>query len=371
MNLVVISHTEHYKNENNEILGFGPTVREITHLGKSLEKIYHVAPLHDKMPPKSALPYTSRNIYYVPLKPTGGTNLFDKLKVLYLAPYNLRIIYKALKDADVIHFRAPTSMGVFVLPFISLYKKPKWIKYAGNWVQENPPLTTRFQRWWLKNNFQRSKVTINGNWENLSEHLIPFENPCLTEEELQSANDIAEKKDFSENLNICFVGRIEKEKGASVLIEAIMLLESLEKINTIYFVGTGYLKELLEKKAAQISGKIRFTGILSRDRLNEIYAQCHLFCLPSESEGFPKVLAEAAAYGCVPIVSDISAIGQYIDETNGYLLKKNTAQNIAALLEEVFKDRYQLKEKASEVIKLSEKFTYKRYVHRILREVIK
>lgn len=370
MKLVVISHTEHYKSENNEILGFGPTVREINHLGQSFEKIYHVAPLHKKLPPNSALPYNSRNIYYVPLKPTGGRRFIDKLSIIYLAPYNLYKIFKAISKADVIHFRAPTSMGIFVLPLISLHKKPKWIKYAGNWVQENPPLSSLFQRWWLKNNFQNSKVTINGSWDNLPNHILSFENPCLTEIELECANKEASEKEYSKKINICFVGRIEKEKGASILLDAIMLLTSLDNLNAVYFVGEGNLKEHLEKKAAEFSSKNIFTGILSRDRLNEIYTKCHIFCLPSDSEGFPKALAEAAAYGCVPIVSDISAIGQYIDESNGYLVKAD-AQSIAEILENVLKERSQLIEKAIEVVKLSRKFTYQRYIHRILHEVIK
>ena len=45
--------------------------------------------------------------------------------------------------------------------------------------------------------------------------------------------------------------------------------------------------------------------------------------LPSYSEGFPKVIAEAMNFGCIPIVSDISCIRQYIiNGKNGFLINQ-------------------------------------------------
>jgi hypothetical protein len=40
------------------------------------------------------------------------------------------------------------------------------------------------------------------------------------------------------------------------------------------------------------------------------------------------VIAEAMNFGCVPIVSEVSAITQYINATNGYVLGEVTAANL-------------------------------------------
>ena len=40
------------------------------------------------------------------------------------------------------------------------------------------------------------------------------------------------------------------------------------------------------------------------------------------SEGFPKVIAEAINFGCIPVVSNISAIGHYVkDNVNGMYIQ--------------------------------------------------
>ena len=50
--------------------------------------------------------------------------------------------------------------------------------------------------------------------------------------------------------------------------------------------------------------------------------ESHFLLLPTvASEGFPKVIAEAWSNSCLPIVSDVSCIAQYVkDAENGYLV---------------------------------------------------
>ena len=60
-----------------------------------------------------------------------------------------------------------------------------------------------------------------------------------------------------------------------------------------------------------------------------IYSKCDFIILPSKSEGFPKVIGEAMNYGCIPIVSDVSCISQYIQNgVNGFLIKPITSKEI-------------------------------------------
>ena len=65
--------------------------------------------------------------------------------------------------------------------------------------------------------------------------------------------------------------------------------------------------------------KIEFLGEVNKSSLNKIYEKCHILVLPSKSEGFPKVIAEAGAFGCVPVVSKVGSINHYINSNNGYL----------------------------------------------------
>jgi glycosyltransferase involved in cell wall biosynthesis len=261
---------------------------------------------------------------------------------------------------------------MYIIPYLSFRKRPKkWFKYAGNWTQQNPPFSYSFQRWWLKSNFQDSIVTVNGKWPGQQKHVISFENPCITTEELKEANAIAKNKNFDGKLTICFVGRVEEQKGVGRIIETFKLLPDVD-VEKIIFVGDGPERKIFEEKAKGLKVKAIFMGGLSRFKLNDIYKESHIFCLPSTaSEGFPKVIAEAAAYGCVPVVSDISSIGQFVKHNeNGILLKDVAPEIIAKAFNEVLENRDHLKYLSTNVVDIATPFTYDHYNSRIKNEVL-
>ena len=369
MKLVIISHTPHYTKGGN-YLGWGPTINEINHLSKLFSKIYHIAPLYDdEKCPKSSLSYHSSKIKYIPIIPGGGKSILAKIKFLLSVPSNLKTIHRICNNIDFIHLRTPTNIALYVLPYLYFYSgKLRWVKYAGNWNQKNAPFSYEIQRLWLKKNLQRSFVTINGTWPNQKPHILSFENPCVTEIELNKTKNIIRKKKYNKKLNLCFVGRLEKEKGVSLLISALEKIKDKSFINTVYIVGEGPALNDNCYRASKINDvSIIFKGPISRMELNQIYEMSHIIIHPSLSEGFPKVLAEAAAYGCVPIVSKVGSIGQYINKRNGILLNNISSDAIITALISLEKNRKELQKKAFESYYLSKKFTYERYNRRILR----
>lgn len=316
MTLAIISHTEHYLTTEGQLVGWGSTVTEINHLLEFFDTIYHVAMLHPGPAPQSALPYASDRIVFVALPAVGGPDWTDKLQILRQAPKILRSIRQTLKQVDYFQFRAPTGMGVFVIPYLTLFSSKKgWFKYAGNWQQVHPPLGYRIQRFLLKH--QRRKVTVNGFWEGQATHCLTFENPCLTEEELALGADLLKTKSLEGALRFCFVGRLEDAKGVGRIIEAFKGLSSEERtrVAAIDFVGEGQ-KMTDYQEACEGSGlPFYFHGTLGRAEVHAVYQRSQVLLLPSSaSEGFPKVIAEAMNYGCIPLVSNVSAIGHYIHQ---------------------------------------------------------
>jgi len=370
MRLAIISHTPHYFREG-KITGWGPTVREINHLTEIFDEIYHIAPLHKDKSPDSSVSYNSNKINFIPLKPYGGESLSEKYSIITTARYNLNKIRTILDKVDWVQFRAPTAMGLYVLPYLSLKSKPKkWVKYAGNWQMEDPPLSYRLQKWWLKKNFMRSKVTINGQWEGQEPHILNFQNPCMDEAELDRAKKIALEKDFEKKLTICFAGTLTKNKGVDILLGALNKIKSKDEIREVIFAGEGNEKKRYEETAGKINMQISFRGLLDRKSLEKVYEESHLIILPSESEGFPKVIAEAAAFGCVPVVSDISSIGQYFNDTNGFLLKNINSDEISAAISLAISDKEGLKKKSLNCLRIAELFTFENYNKNLKEKIL-
>ena len=368
--LTIISHTEHYKNINGEIVGWEPTVREINHLSNIFDFVYHVAPFYSETPHNANAPYKSDKIKYIPIKPTGGQGILKKLGILLHMPFIMVKLIRIINKTDWVHFRAPTNLGFIVLPLLSLYKyKKKWVKYAGNWKQQEIPLSYSIQRWWLSKNYNKSIVTINGKWNDQKQHLITFLNPCLNEEELSMANIIGQNKDYSQDLNVCFVGRLDLNKGINRILKAINDIGKMKKIKSIDIVGGDYG---YDKNSLIINNiKTNYWGWINRGKLNHIYEKSHIIILPSQSEGFPKVIAEAAAFGCIPIVTNIFPINQLIlHEVNGLLLDNPSSEKIRECILKVDKGAFKLKDISKLTMKLSNQFTYRHYVNRIEDEII-
>ncbi len=374
MKLVIISHTEHYLNPQGTIVGWGPTVNEINHLAPHFESVTHVAMLHKSNAPKSSIKYDKDNIHFVPLPPLGGTSFLSKLKLLFAILKVLKIVEKALKNADAFQLRTPTGIGVFLIPYLWLCTNKKgWFKYAGNWSQQNPPIGYGLQRWMLKK--QNRIVTINGTWPKQSKHCLTFENPCLTTKDLEKGAEVFATKTLPNKIHFCYVGRLESPKGVGRIIDAFLNLSNAvrDRVGMVHFVGDGNEASNFKSKVEESNIDFRFHGYLKRENVFDIYKKSHFFLMPTTaSEGFPKVIAEALNFGCIPLVSNVSAIGQYIHhKKNGFVLKEASTEELKLQIEYLL----QMKNSDYKSYLLSSRdmvksFTFKHYNSRILNEIL-
>ena len=369
MKLTIISHTPHYLNSNCEICGWGPTILEVNSLLQTFDDIDHIAPLHYGENPNSSIKYSSSRIRFIPLKKTGGKGLISKLYSILKIPSNLWIIHSNIKNSDIVQFRGPTGIGLYLIPYLSLRSNPKrWFKYAGNWIENNAPITFKIQRWMMNANIANCKVTINGKWPKQKAHLFSFENPCLTIEEVRIGAKFAKAKNFEGDLIMCFVGSLAPFKGALRAVKAV-LNSHTKRISRFIIIGDGPEKYDIEQIANNNNIIFEIKGFQERSSISEIYKIAHLIILPSESEGFPKVIAEAAAYGCIPLVSDVSSIGQYINSTNGFLMKDGEIETIIDNLK-IVENSSELTLLSNNVQNIAESFTFEYYNFRIAKEIL-
>ncbi|REE81976.1 glycosyltransferase involved in cell wall biosynthesis [Lutibacter oceani] len=369
--LLIISHTEHYSLKNNEIVGLGSTVRELNYLATLFEEVIHLAPLHKETAPKSAIRYQN-NVTYVPLKPSGGKG-FMKLNIFLYAPHNLAIVKKYCNEATIIQFRAPTGIGLYILPYLKYFnKKPYWVKYAGNWVAKELPLGNKLQRWWLQHKISpKTTITVNGNWQNQPKNIISFENPCLDSNDRVIGAEIIAKKVLEDKINFCFIGGLNANKGIEMLVNVFSKLNA-NNLGTLHIVGDGVLRNRLEVEAKKATNTIVFHGYSSKESIVEIYKKCHFIVLPSKSEGFPKVIGEAMNFGCVPIVSEVSCINQYVQNNyNGYLIKPLIEENLRNVIQQsLLLSNVDFIKYIDINYKMAEKFTFNYYLKRIQKEIV-
>lgn len=352
-----------------KIVGWGATVNEVNFLADYWDEVVHIACFYDSPAANSSLPYLKENISFVPIPPYGGKRFFDKILIITKIPKIIYTVIKNIKGSTEVQLRVPTSMGLFLLPLFSFFIARRflfWVKYAGDWGQINPPLANRIQRFWLKKNWSRCIVTINGFWKNQPSHCKSFENPCLSKEDILYGKSIAVEKKFTKPYNFCFVGRLDEVKGVSRILDSLKNIP-FNDINEVNIIGDGEQMNKYLKQSDFLKSKIFFHGAQNKQFVHEVMKKSHFLLLPSYAEGFPKVVAEAACYGVIPIVSDVGSISHYINENNGFLweINKDGLGYKTVLIEAMAADELMLEKKSIEIVKLAELFTFENYLKKL------
>jgi glycosyltransferase involved in cell wall biosynthesis len=103
---------------------------------------------------------------------------------------------------------------------------------------------------------------------------------------------------------VVFVGRVSREKGAHVLVEALRRTTA-----RCVMVGWGDIREELERQTAGMP--VLFTGPLEHRHLAHLFALADVAVTPSTfPEAFGMVAAEAAACGAPPLVARHSGLAE-------------------------------------------------------------
>ena len=365
MRLLVISHTPHYLG-TDRYCGWGPTVRELDHLAELFSDVTHIAPVYPDPPPSSALAYGSSRIRLRPVEPAGGQTPWAKAGILATYPQYARAIGEELRHADVVHVRCPANISLLALWLLSIDKRPayRWVKYAGNWQPDGrEPRSYRLQRRWLAGNRHRGLVTVNGRWPDQPPHIHSFHNPCLTDEEVDAGRAAAIAKPLTSPIELLFAGALNEGKGAGRVLQVARELQHCGVGFRLVMLGDGSDRPRYEAWTREngLDG-VTFAGWVPRADVSRYYAAAHFILLPSRSEGWPKVLGEAMAFGAVPVAAAVSGIPQILAESRaGVALPPDDIAGMAAAIVRYLDDPGLWLEASRAGVAMAPRFTYRAY----------
>jgi glycosyltransferase involved in cell wall biosynthesis len=360
-------------DQNGQPFALAPVLRELESLSLTFERITWIGFKRPEYRGNAAFsPVQNPKIRLIWLDSCGGDRFRDKLEVLARSPGMAFCILREIFRHGVVYTRAP-SAPAFIATLLSVFfpKKIFWHKYAGNWAQPDAPRFFAFQRRVLSR-ASNSKVTLNGKWPAQPAHCLSFENPCLDQAEIERGKAILAQKNYSEPLVFCFVGRLETAKGVHWILEAFRNLDSNPRIGTLHLVGDGPLRPECEALAKKLRIKVLVHGFLGPEQVHQVMAASHILLLPSKAEGLPKVLAEGANMGCIPIITDVSCIGQYIRHgENGFLLEPERLPEgqLAEIMDQLPAAEV-LAQIAARANQLCPDFSYEHFVGRVQREIL-
>ncbi|WDP88458.1 MAG: glycosyltransferase [Desulfobacter sp.] len=239
---------------------------------------------------------------------------------LYYPPFLEMLDYCFQQNFTHIHSATPGPMGlaalaiarILKLPLTSTYHTqfPQYAKYltGDDFIED---MTWRFMIWYY-DQMDQIYVSSQNSFDELSEKGINPQKIRIIPRGINTALFSPSKrngilnKDYGVRDNavkFLYVGRVSREKNLPLLVEAFLDICSRRKDVHLTVVGDGPYAGEMKRRLREVPAS--FTGYLSGNALQEIYASADLFVFPSTTDTFGNVVLEAQSSGLPVIVSDI------------------------------------------------------------------
>lgn len=151
----------------------------------------------------------------------------------------------------------------------------------------------------------------------------------------------------TQGIQLLTVARLAEKKGHTWTLKALAQLKDEYPILTYHVIGDGPLKEALAQEADKLGIKenVIFHGVLMKEKIMPLYAECDIFILSSitaangDMEGQGLVLQEAQAVG-LPVVSTLhnGIPDGVIEGKTGYLVPEKDADTLAQRLKDLIEN---------------------------------
>jgi glycosyltransferase involved in cell wall biosynthesis len=339
MTFAIITHVPHILDQN-QYFAYAPYVREMNVWSKYADKLFIVAPRSKSLKSPIEINYEHRNIDFVSIESFDILSLKAIFNTIFRIPKISWQIYSAMQKADHIHLRCPGNIGLLgSIVQILFPNKTKTAKYAGNWdPKSKQPFTYRLQKWILSSTFltRNMQVLVYGEWEGSSKNIKPF----FTATYHESEKSPLIQKDFNGQICFIFVGALVSGKRPFYAIQLVEMLHKKGYNVTLELYGEGVERKKMENYINQnnLDNVVSLKGNQTQDTVKKAYARSHFAILPSESEGWPKAIAEGMFWGCIPVATKVSCVPFMLDYGHRGILISLDLEKDVRQLETILKD---------------------------------
>jgi len=158
---------------------------------------------------------------------------------------------------------------------------------------------------------------------------------------------------------IIFIGRLEDNKGADLLIEAVSKLKVENEKLKVVIVGIGSLLESLKSKvkSLKLENNIIFHGwAKDQNEVAKLFNQSKILVMLSYNEGGPRVVLEAMACGVPVIATKVGLVPDIIkDGESGNIVRWEPAE-IAGKIKDLISDSEKYGKYRKNGIEIANKF---------------
>lgn len=170
--------------------------------------------------------------------------------------------------------------------------------------------------------------------------------------------DAAGRDGGGRDIDVLFVGRLSREKGVDILLEA---MRSVPGRPRLVIAGDGPLKAELQQQAERSGVGAEFLGWIGPDDVPALVARAHVQVVPSRSEPQGVVVIEALAAGTPVIGARVGGIPEMVhDGVTGWLVAPNDPAALRAAISEALTDRERVAAMRGPARRSAEQFSVER-----------
>lgn len=362
-----------HKRSGNRYAGYTPYVREMNLWLKYVDEVRIVAPVSKQAPDALEAYYQHDKLRLTAVPFLDFRTLWTALASAFKIPVVLYQLIAAMIWANHIHLRCPSNIGLLALVVQIFFPgKVKTVKYANNW----DPSSSQSYSYRLQQNILRkgrltrnATVLVYGDWHEKNPNIVPFFTASYSR-----ANAVdTEIREISKDapLKLIFVGTLTSNKRPLDCVKSLQLLREKGYDASLNMFGDGDQRSVLQSyiDENQLSSYVHIWGKQSPDKVETFFNRAHFLVFLSMTEGWPKVVAEAMWWGCLPITTNVSCVSQMLGGDSRGLIVEPEAARVADAISQLVANPQLYKAKCSEAMTWSRLYDLENFEREIIKYI--
>lgn len=279
--------------------------------------------------------------------PTWGTGNAPKRFALFLMAVLRLLIMGVFRRADLVHLHFAKGGSVwrkfFLARLARLLRLPTLLHAHSGSFPDFYEAQSSWRRRWIAHTAQNASrlIVLSEGWKQYYQQTLGvaqaqievLPNPVHLPESLPDRSG-------RETVTFVFLGKIDENKGAFRLIEAVSLLpEALRQRARFMVAGHGAVEEARQRVQELGLPEVTVLGWVQPAQRETLLTEGDVLVLPSLREGLPMSILEAMSWGMPVITTPVGGIPEFVqDGVNGLLVPPMDIPALCSAIQRLIED---------------------------------
>lgn len=347
---------------------------QMQYLSELFSSTVLVLPVSRRATPDGEMVLNGKSLRVCPLSQLQSENARRKLIFPFWLLRNAPRIVGAFVNSDAVHAPIPSDLGMVAMLLAIIAKKKLLVRYGGNWFEQKT-LFEKIGRKIMERFGGGRYIMFATGWSNMPPSSMNRSIHWIFSTTFTAAEVEAYGRQRgicgSRKLRVITVGRQDGHKGTGLIVAGLNDLVKEGVDLHLDVVGDGPDLPRLKMIAAEtnVEQQVAFHGKLNHSEVMSLLSECDLFCLLSESEGFPKSLVEAFCCGLPAITSSVSILRELVHKRAGLTISNREKKSIVLAITRIFGDRDAYRAYSKNALSMAKKFTVENWMREINKKM--